>query len=96
MLLDQTHKEQWTERSKLIFRFTFSYVILYIVLMFTSGLLEAPFRWIGTSILGFNYEFDSYRILAQCSRLCMVTECYKPWCLEIRKRDVFESVKQSW
>lgn len=58
MLIEQTHKEQWTERSKLIFRFTFSYVILYIVLMFTSGLLEAPFRWIGTSILGFNYEFD--------------------------------------
>ncbi|RZN84254.1 MAG: DoxX family protein [Winogradskyella sp.] len=26
--------------------------------MFTSGLFETPFRWIGKTILGFNYEFD--------------------------------------
>ena len=58
MLLHQTYKEQWTEKSKLIFRFIFSYVVLYIVLMFTSGLLENPFRWIGKAILGFNYDFD--------------------------------------
>ena len=26
--------------------------------MFTSGLFETPFKWIGQHILGFNYEFD--------------------------------------
>ena len=58
MLLHQTYKEQWTEKSKLIFRLIFSYVVLYIILMFTSGLFETPFRWIGRTFLGFTYEFD--------------------------------------
>ncbi len=26
--------------------------------MFTSGIFETPFRWIGKTILGFNYDFD--------------------------------------
>ncbi|WP_299117729.1 DoxX family protein [uncultured Winogradskyella sp.] len=26
--------------------------------MFTNGLFETPFRWIGKTVLGFNYEFD--------------------------------------
>jgi hypothetical protein len=58
MLLSQTYKEQWSGVNKLIFRFIFTYFLLYIVLLFTSGLFETPFKWIGKNILGFNYEFD--------------------------------------
>lgn len=58
MLLSQTYRAEWTTKSKLFFKFIFSYSILYIVLMFTSALFETPFRWIGNNILGFNYAFD--------------------------------------
>jgi len=58
MLLSQSYTEQWSGKSKLFFRFIFSYFILFIVFMFTSGLFEIPFRWIGRTFLGFTYEFD--------------------------------------
>ncbi|RNC87704.1 MAG: hypothetical protein ED556_00510 [Winogradskyella sp.] len=58
MILDQTYKENWSSLSKLIFRFIFTYFSLYILLMFTSALLETPFRWIGKTFLGLNYEYD--------------------------------------
>lgn len=32
--------------------------MLYIVLMFSSKLFETPFRWIGKTILGLNYDFN--------------------------------------
>lgn len=58
MVLSQTYRAEWTLRSKLFFRFIFSYFILYILLMFTSGLFETPFKWIGQNVLGFTYAFD--------------------------------------
>lgn len=58
MIISQTYIPEWSLKSKLLFRFIFSYFILYIVLMFVNGLFETPFKWIGKEILGFNYEFD--------------------------------------
>ncbi|WP_179343482.1 DoxX family protein [Winogradskyella ursingii] len=58
MLLSQEYREVWSTKSKIAFRFVFSYFVLYIFLMFCSGLFESPFRWIGRTILGFNYDFD--------------------------------------
>ncbi|MFD1062996.1 hypothetical protein ACFQ1Q_07030 [Winogradskyella litorisediminis] len=58
MLISQSYREVWSLRSKLIFRFIFSYFLLYMVLMFTSSLFEVPFRWLGKTFLGFTYEYD--------------------------------------
>lgn len=58
MLLFQTYKDNWSSKSKLFFRFIFSYFMLYIVLMFTSSLFETPFKWIGKNILNFTYDYD--------------------------------------
>ncbi len=58
MLLSQTYNTEWTLRSKIFFRFIFAYCVLFILLMFTSGLFEIPFRWVGKHLLGFNYDFD--------------------------------------
>ena len=59
MSLTQTYKPEWSTRDKIVFRFIFSYFLLYMVLMFVSGLFETPFRWLGNNILGFNYDFET-------------------------------------
>ena len=58
MFLSQEYKDPWSFTSKLIFRFLFIYFVLYILLMFMSSLYEPIFRWIGTSILGINYDYE--------------------------------------
>ncbi len=58
MSLSQSYRENWSLPSKLIFRLVTSYLALYIILMFLSPLMEIPFRWIGTTILGINYSYD--------------------------------------
>ncbi|WP_460217739.1 DoxX family protein [Psychroserpens sp. MEBiC05023] len=58
MLLSQEYKAQWSLLSKFFFRVVFTYIVLYIILMFISHFLEAPFRWIGKSILNINYDYD--------------------------------------
>lgn len=58
MLLSQEYKEQWSLLSKLTFRLAFTYFVLYIFFMFTGALFETPFRWVGNSILGIEYNYD--------------------------------------
>lgn len=58
MLLSQIYKPNWSAISKLLFRFIFSYFILYIILMFASSLFETPFKWIGKTLIGFTYDYD--------------------------------------
>lgn len=58
MILTQEYKEDWSSSSKLLFRFFFSYFILYILFTFTSGLFESPFRWLGDHILKIDYSYD--------------------------------------
>jgi len=58
MFPTQSYTPIWSRGSKILFRFLFAYFVLYIVLMFTNGLFETPFRWIGSNILGFNYNYE--------------------------------------
>lgn len=58
MLLTQEYQENWRFSKKALFKFVFTYFSLYIFLMFTKGLFEAPFRWIGKTILNINYSYD--------------------------------------
>jgi hypothetical protein len=57
-LINQEYKALWSKRNKLLFQFVFSYFSLYIILLFLNPVFESPFRWIGNSILGFNYDYD--------------------------------------
>ena len=57
-MLVQSYKEYWTDKDKIFFRFLFSYFIIYILLLFSSPLFESFFRWIGSNILGFNWDFE--------------------------------------
>ena len=57
MLLTQEYEEKWSIGRKVIFKLVFSYFFLYILLMFSSSVLETPFRWFG-NVLGFNYSYD--------------------------------------
>ncbi|BAO75993.1 DoxX family protein [Winogradskyella sp. PG-2] len=58
MLLSQEHIEHWKNKSKLFFRFIFSYFALYIILMFLSPLFESLYRWIGSTILNIDYNYN--------------------------------------
>lgn len=57
MISPLEHKA-WPIWSKLAFRLVCSYFLLYILLMFFSGLFETPIRWIGSEVLGISYEYD--------------------------------------
>ena len=58
MPLSQKYIESWSRGSKIIFRFIFCYFLLYMTLMFISGFLEVPIRWIGKTIFGISYTYD--------------------------------------
>lgn len=57
MILTQEYKDNWSPFSKILFRFVFSYVILYILLMFVSSSLESVIVSIGKQILGIGHDF---------------------------------------
>jgi len=57
MLLSQEYQSSWSVTSKIAFRFIFSYVILYIVLMFLGSIAESVIVSIGKNILGIDYDF---------------------------------------
>lgn len=59
MFLSQEYREQWSQNTKLIFRFLFSYFTIYIFLLFLGALFEIPFKWIGKNILSIGYEYDT-------------------------------------
>lgn len=95
MFLSQEYKTEWTSSSKIFFRFIFAYFLLYILLMFTSGLFETPFRWIGKSILGFTYEFDvsgygsgdnTYAFITLFANVVIAIIITVLWCLFLRHR----------
>lgn len=57
MILNQTYIENWSRQSKIVFRFVFCYFLLYMTLMFVSGLLEVPLRWIGKTVFSISYDY---------------------------------------
>ncbi len=58
MILTREHRENWSGFSKVFFRFVFCYFILYIFFSFSGSLLQTPLKWIGSTILGIDYEYD--------------------------------------
>ena len=54
----QSEYSSWSTWNKLVFRFVCCYFLLYIFLMFFSGLFENSFRWIGSTILNITYDYD--------------------------------------
>ena len=57
MILSQEHKEQWKFINKLIFRIAFTYIVLYILLLFFSLSLKLPLRWFAENILNWGADF---------------------------------------
>ena len=57
-IFTQEYKEQWNTLSKVLFRLLFTYFVLYILLALISPLFETPYRWIGKTIFGINYEYE--------------------------------------
>ena len=57
-MLSQAYRDTWSSRNKLIFRFVFCYFLLYMSLMFGSGFLEIPIRWIGRYIFHIPYDYE--------------------------------------
>jgi len=58
MLFKQEFTEHWSNAQKITFRFLFAYVSLFILLLFTQTLLQAPLRWFADSILGWGGQFE--------------------------------------
>ncbi|PHR70725.1 MAG: hypothetical protein COA67_07935 [Lutibacter sp.] len=58
MNLSQSQNKQWNTISKITFRFVFIYFILFIVLLFSSFLLEVPLRWFAQNILNWGADFE--------------------------------------
>ncbi len=48
----------WTNISKFIFRFLFSYFILFILLLFIGKFIETPLRWFSSNILKWSADFS--------------------------------------
>ncbi|WP_394747443.1 hypothetical protein [Spongiimicrobium salis] len=58
--LTQEFKENWSTINKLWFRYLFSYFFWYLLLFFLAGaFLETPLRWLGETVLGINYDYDT-------------------------------------
>lgn len=52
-----TLEKNWSTLSKILFRFTFSYFILFILLLFLALFLETPLRWFADSALNWGTDF---------------------------------------
>ena len=52
-----TLETNWSKLFKIVFRFTFSYFILFILLLFLAFFLETPLRWFADSILNWGTDF---------------------------------------
>ncbi len=61
MNFNQSKKEHWSFSSKIVFKFIFTYFVLFILLLFLSPFLEGPMRWFAENILnwGANFHMDS-------------------------------------
>ena len=100
MLLTQEYEENWSIGRKVIFKLVFSYFFLYILLMFSSSVLETPFRWFG-NVLGFNYSYDvngfgsgdhTYAYITLFANLILAIFIATLWILLDRKRKSYNQL----
>ena len=57
MSSDKIQSKKWSLTSKIIFRFSFSYFTLFILLLFLAVFIETPFRWFADTILNWGAGF---------------------------------------
>lgn len=53
----QIQSKNWSLTSKIIFRFSFSYFTLFILLLFLALFIETPLRWFADTILNWGTDF---------------------------------------
>lgn len=58
MIFTQELRAHWKSVSKICFRFIFSYIIIYLLLIFIGSFIEAPLRWFANNILHWGGEFE--------------------------------------
>ena len=58
MNINQEQNKQWNIISKTVFRFVFTYFLLFILLLFFAFLLETPLRWFANNILNWGGSFE--------------------------------------
>ena len=54
---NQIQSKNWSVISRIIFRFSFSYFTLFILLLFLALFIEAPLRWFADTILNWGTDF---------------------------------------
>jgi uncharacterized membrane protein YphA (DoxX/SURF4 family) len=54
---NQIQSKNWNLSSKIIFRFSFSYFTLFILLLFLALFIEAPLRWFADTVLNWGADF---------------------------------------
>ena len=54
----QSKNEHWSFINKTIFKFVFTYFVLFVLLLFIAPFLEAPIRWFAKNILNWGADFD--------------------------------------
>ena len=57
MNANQVSLKNWSLSSKIIFRFTFSYFTLFILLLFLALFIETPLRWFADTVLNWGTDF---------------------------------------
>ena len=58
MKFSQVQNDQWSQPSKIALRFTFSYVALFILLLFTAVFIETPLRWFADAVLNWGSDYN--------------------------------------
>ena len=57
MNYNQIQSKNWSLTSKTIFRFSFSYFTVFILLLFFAIFIETPLRWFADTILNWGADF---------------------------------------
>jgi hypothetical protein len=101
MIFSKEYKEQWSLREKLLFRFVFSYLTLYILLLLTGFKLESPLRWFAMHILHWGGDFEvlnsgsgdrTFDYLRLAFNLILSTLVFCVWSVTDRKRPAYNQL----
>lgn len=101
MTSPQPKATNWSITQKLIFRAIFSYLVLYIVLMFTVVFLETPLKWFAQNIIHWGQDLQvrstgsgdqTYNFVLISFNLFLVLIIVPIWSFFDRKRDSYSTL----
>lgn len=58
MIFSQEYQTNWNQKQKLLFRFLFSYLTIYIAFLLLGFALESPLRWFANNLLQWGGDFE--------------------------------------